>query len=134
MGIAKEHGWQLTFSFSKRVSRCSKDKSLLARRELAKFAFSILVENWEHIIFPNLSVLFAYAPIHNGWLFEKFVFQAEAFSYSFRMDVSLSKQLRPPEKMVVSLPNFNVLTFWCPVCTLLITCHCHWNRWKAWLQ
>ena len=33
-----------------------------------------------HTIWPDLSILFLYAPAHKVWIFEKFVFELEAFS------------------------------------------------------
>ena len=64
---------------------------------------SILMYSCDHIISPDLSILFLYAPAHKAWIFEKFVFELEAFSYDFKIDCILVCQLISlNKKMVVS--------------------------------
>ena len=43
-------------------------QSLISTVELLKFVAIVLLENWDHIIFHCSSVLFSYAPAHNGRL------------------------------------------------------------------
>ena len=47
-------------------------------------------------------------PNHNTWLSEKFIFELEAISNSFRMDLILEKQLISPKEMVVYSLKFNI--------------------------
>ena len=64
---------------------------------------SILMYSCDHIISPDLSILFLYAPAHKVSIFEKFVFQLEAFSCDFKIDYILVRQLISLDsKMVVS--------------------------------
>ena len=85
-------------------------QSLMPRTELPKLISSALVENWKHIIFPILSVLFPYTPT----LFESLLFIWKP-SYSPRMGLSLSKQLMLPEKTAVLTAKFTILIFWSSV-------------------
>ena len=55
-------------------------------------------------------------------VFEKIIFELEAFSY-IRRGLSLAKQFMSPQKM------FSVLIFGCPVCAPLIPFHYYWNGW-----
>ena len=59
------------------------------RIESPKCITSILVKDWDHFIFPSLSFLFSYDPSHDPQLFEKNIFEVEAFSYSFRMGMRI---------------------------------------------
>ena len=70
----------------------------------------------------------------NVWVFWKFIYELEAFSYSVRMGLSLAKQLMSLQKMSVSSAKFTILISWSPVCTPLIPCHYHWNWCQSWLQ
>ena len=110
-----------TFFFSKRVSLFFKDdfllwqwslfslQSLYLKIELSKCIPSTLVKDWYNIIFPRLSTLFSHALAHGSLPFKKIIFAPEAFSYSFRMGLSLAKQLMSPNKMVESSAKF---IFW----------------------
>ena len=94
---------------------------LLSRTELTKHISSILIYSCDHIICPGLSILFSYAPAHKAWIFEKFIFELEAFSCDFKIDCILVWQLISlNKKMVVSSGEFNVFTPWSPICTPLI--------------
>ena len=64
--------------------------------------------------------------------FEKFIFGLEAFSYSIRTVLSLTKLLISPQ--LVSSAKFTILISWSPVCTPWIPCHYHWNGWWPGLQ
>ena len=105
------------------------DKYLISavsiNNRIAKLISSISLENWGYINFPSLSVLFPCAPSHTAWLFEKNYFELKTSSFCFRMCLSLTRQLMPPEKMVTSAAKFNILILWYPVCTPLIPCHSH---------
>ena len=62
---------------------------LFSRMELTKCAPSILMQSCGHTIWPDLSILFLYAPAHKVWIFEKFVFELEAFSNNLKLTVFL---------------------------------------------
>ena len=47
------------------------------------------MENCDHTILPGLLTLFLYAPAHKSWIFEKFIFELEAFSCNCKIDCSL---------------------------------------------
>ena len=66
-------------------------QSLLLRIELPRCIPSILVKDWDHAIFPSLSVLFLYALAGRARLFEKIIFELKVFSHSFRMGLSLAE-------------------------------------------
>ena len=107
-------------------------QSLLLRIELPKCIPSILGKDWDHIIFYSLSVLFSYVLARGAQFFEKIIFELEAFSYSFKMTLSLAKQLILPRKMVVSSAKFIILISWSPFCTPLIPCHYQLNGRLLW--
>ena len=70
---------------------------------------SILMYSCDHIISPDLSILLLYASVHMARIFEKFVFELEAFSCDFKVDYILMRQLMSlNKKMVVSLEEFNI--------------------------
>ena len=82
---------------------------------------SILMCSCDHIISPDLSILFLYASGHKGWIFEKFVFELEAFSCDFKIDCILVCQLISlNKKMVVSSGKFNIFISWSHICIPLI--------------
>ena len=41
------------------------------------------MENCDYHIYPVLSIPFLYDPAHKAWLFEKFIFELEAYYYCF---------------------------------------------------
>ena len=53
-------------------------------------------------------------------LFEKFIFELDASSYSFKINCILSKQVISLKKMVVSSAKFTILISWSPICIHLI--------------
>ena len=55
---------------------------LLAWTELPKCNSAILIENCDQVI---VSVIFLYAPAHKIWLFEKFIFELQAFLNIFKI-------------------------------------------------
>ena len=64
---------------------------------------------------------FFYRLVHKVWIFEKFVFELEAFSCVFKIDCILVFQLiSTNKKMVVSSGKFNIFFSWSPICTPLI--------------
>ena len=82
---------------------------------------SILMYSWDHIISPDLSILFSYAPAYKAWIFEKFVFELEAFSCDFKVDCILMCQLISLNKnMVVLSGKFNIFISWSHMCIPLI--------------
>ena len=94
---------------------------LLSRTELTKHISSILIYSCNHIICPGLSILFSYAPAHKAWIFEKFVFELEAFSCDFKIDCILVCQLISlNKKMVVSSGKLKIFKSWSHICTPLI--------------
>ena len=76
--------------------------------------------NFDLAICPGLSVLFFYAPAYRAWLFEKFIFELKAYSYSFKITCILLRQVISPKKMVMSSAKFTNLISWSPICTPLI--------------
>ena len=78
------------------------------------------MDNFDHAICPGLSVLFLYAPAYRAWLFEKFIFELKAYSYSFKITCILLRQVISPEKMVMSSAKFTNLISWSPICTPFI--------------
>ena len=83
----------------------------LWRRELPKCAPSVLLENCDHTICPDLSILFI-------WLFEKLIFELEA-SYSFEITCNLVRQVISLKKNGGVISKI-FLVSWSPICTLLI--------------
>ena len=82
---------------------------------------NILMYSCDHITCPGLSILFIYAPAHKAWIFEKFVFEREAFLCDFKIDCILVCQLISLNKeMVVSSGKFNIFKSWSHICTPLI--------------
>ena len=55
-----------------------------------------------------------------AWLFEKFIFELDVSSYSFKIICTLSRQVISLKKMVVSSAKFTVLISWSLICILLI--------------
>ena len=55
--------------------------------------------------------------------FGKFIFGVEAFSYSIKMGLRLTKLLMSPQKKLVLSAKFTILISWSAVCTPLIPCH-----------
>ena len=55
-----------------------------------------------------------------AWLFEKFIFELDASSYSFKITCILSRQVISLKKMVVSSAKFTILISWSPICIPLI--------------
>ena len=94
---------------------------VLSKMKLTKCTPSILMYYCDHIICPGLSILFLYAPAHKAWIFEKFFFELEAFSWDFKIDCILLWQLMSlNKKMVVPSRKFHILISWSPICTFVI--------------
>ena len=55
-----------------------------------------------------------------AWLFEKFIFELDASSYSFKITCILSRQVISLKKMVVLSAKFTILISWSPICIPLI--------------
>ena len=86
-------------------------QSWLSRMELTKFTPRILMCSCDRASCLGLSVLFLYAPAHKTWIFEKFVFELEAFLCDFKIDCILVWQLLSlTRKMMLSSGKFNI--FW----------------------
>ena len=81
---------------------------------------TILMEDFDLGVCPGLSVPFLYAPTYRTCLFEKFIFELESFSYSFKTTCILLKQVISSKKMLMSSAKFTNLTSWSPLCTPLI--------------
>ena len=94
---------------------------LLSRAELTKCTTNILMYSCDHIICPGWSILFLYTPAHKTWIFEKFVFEIEAFSCNFKIDCILLWQLMSlNKKIVVSSGNLHILISWSLIWTFII--------------
>ena len=76
--------------------------------------------NFDLVMCPGLSVLFLYAPAYRAWLFEKFIFELNAFSYSFKITYIALRQVIYPKKMVMPSAKFTNFISWSPICTPLI--------------
>ena len=82
---------------------------LLSRMELTKCTPSILMYRCDPIICPDLSILLLFASSHKAWIYEKFVFELEAFSFDFKIDCILLWQLISlDKKMVVSSGKLHI--------------------------
>ena len=57
------------------------------------------------------------------WVFEKFIFELEAFSYSIRIGSSLADKAVDITSKNVSSAKFTIFISWSPVCTPLTPCH-----------
>ena len=66
--------------------------------ELTKCTPSILMYNCGNTICPGLSILFLSVTAHEALIFEKFVFELEAFSCDFKVYCILVWQLMPLNK------------------------------------
>ena len=62
---------------------------------------------------------FLYDPANKAWLFEKFIFELEAF-YSFKITFILVKHLIPLKKNGGVISKIYCLILWFPICTPLI--------------
>ena len=95
-------------------------KILLSRTELTKCTPSFLMDSCGHTILPGVSILF-YMPELIRLVFEKFIFELEAFSCDFKIDCILVCQLISfNKKMVVSSGKFNIFISWSPIWTPLM--------------
>ena len=55
--------------------------------------------------------IFIYALAHKAWLFQKFILELEVFSYSFKINSVLVRQLLPLIKMVLSSTKLSYFSF-----------------------
>ena len=62
---------------------------------------------------------FLYDPVNKTWLFEKFIFDLEAF-YSFKITCILIRQVISLKKNGGVISKFYCLILWSPICTPLI--------------
>ena len=69
--------------------------------------FNVQMYSCDHIICPRLSILFLCAPAHKALIFEKFVFELQAFSCDFKIHRILVCSLIN-KKMVLPLGKFNI--------------------------
>ena len=86
------------------------------RKWLIDTNLSILMKKSGHSIFPGWSTLFLYSSTHKAWLFEKLIFELDAFSYNFKIVRILLRQLISPKKMVASSAKLTILISWFPIC------------------
>ena len=101
---------------------------------MPKCIHGILVKDWDHIIFPSLSVLFLHLLARDAQFFEKIIFELEVFSQTFRMRLVLGKKLLLSKKMALSSGKFTILISWFPFSTPLIPCYYQLNGELLWLQ
>ena len=104
-------GLRLSFYISKKVSLCSRYGFLFFCYTFTYFVRFGVIEN---------RVTKVNAPDHKVWLFEKFIFEVDAFSYSFKIFCILLKQVVSFKKMVVLLAKLTILISWSPICIPLI--------------
>ena len=62
---------------------------------------------------------FLYDPANKAWLFEKFIFELQAF-YSFKITCILIRQVISLKKNGGFISKIYCLILWCRICTLLI--------------
>ena len=89
---------------------------LLSWAELWKCTPTILMDNCHQAICLGLSILFLYATPHKVWLFEKFIFEQEAFWKNSKIYSILVRRLKSLKKMVVLSAKFIILISWSPIC------------------
>ena len=87
---------------------------------LPKWSASVLMKNCDHFICPSWSILFLYAPHQKGLTFEKFIFELDVSSYSFKITCILISQVISLKKMVVLSAKFATLISGSPTCIPLI--------------
>ena len=92
----------------------------LSRTELPKCTPNCTtMKNCDHTICPVLSILFLYDPTKTACLFEKFIFDLEAF-YSFKFSCILVKEVISLKKNGRVISKIYCLILWSPICTPLI--------------
>ena len=94
-------------------------QSELSGTGLPKFTPITLIENYNNIISPVLSIVFSYDPAHKAWLFKKFIFELEA-SHSLKITFILLMQVLSPNKNGGAIGKMYCLISWFPICTPLI--------------
>ena len=79
------------------------------------------ISSWETetILFVLFYQIFLYDPAKKAWLFEKFIFELEAF-YSFKITCILVMQVIILKKNVGVISKIYCLILWSPICTPLI--------------
>ena len=77
------------------------------------------MNNCDHTICPVLPILFLYDPANTAWLFEKFIFELEAF-YSFKITCILVRPVISLKKNGGIISKIYCLILWSPICTPLI--------------
>ena len=85
----------------------------LSTRDLPK------CKNYDHTIFLVLSILFWYDPVHKVRLFEKFIFELEAF-YSFKTSSSLVRQVISLKKSDGAIGKIDCIISWSHTFTSLV--------------
>ena len=77
------------------------------------------MENCDHTICHVLSILFLHDPACKAWLFEKFIFELEAF-HSFKITGILLRQIPSLQKNGGVISKIYCLVSSSPICTPLI--------------
>ena len=94
----------------------------LSRIELPKCTpHCTTMESCDHTI-PS----FLYDPANTAWLFEKFIFELEAF-YSFKITCILVRQVISLKENGGVISKIYCLILWSPICTLLILVLASWK-------
>ena len=80
-----------------------------------------IVPQWKIVIIPIALFyqFFLYDPANTAWLFEKFIFELEAF-YSFKITCILVRQVISLKKNGGVISKIYCLILWSPICTPLI--------------
>ena len=79
------------------------------------------MESCDHTI-PS----FLHDPANTAWLFEKFIFELEAF-YSFKITCILVRQVISLKENGGVISKIYCLILWSPICTLLILVLASWK-------
>ena len=99
---------------------------ILSQLKLLRVEFSKLTQAfwWKILTWPFVLAYQFYfymsQAIRLDFLFEKFIFELESSSYSFKITCILLRQVICPKKMVMSPAKFTNLISWSPICTLFI--------------
>ena len=124
-------GYWLCFYLSKRVSLCSRYGFFcytfiylawfgVIKNRVTKVNSKYFNGNCDRFICLDWSILFLYAPVHKTLLFEKFIFELDASSHSFKITCVLLRQVITLKKIVLSSAKFTILISWSPICVPLI--------------
>ena len=93
----------------------------LSRIKLSKLPPSILMEILiVSFVLVDQFYFFMHQLMHKAWLFDKFIFELDASSYSFKVTCIILRQVISFRKMVMLSAKLTILISWSPICVPLI--------------